>query len=84
MDAANSSAKPKAGSPAAVSPGVAKAGTELIALQNRFDVAVTWPPERAPLIIAVYTAPVDPGRSPDNTVLAAAARIATPALVPAG
>lgn len=45
------------------------------------DVAVTWPPGRTPLIIAVYTPPADPGRSPDNTVLAATARIAAHALV---
>jgi len=47
------------------------------------DLAVAWPPGRAPLIIAGYTAPADPAAKPNNQVLADAARIVTKALVPA-
>jgi len=47
------------------------------------DLAVAWPPGRAPLIISGYTAPADPAAKPNNQVLADAARIVTKALVPA-
>lgn len=47
------------------------------------DLAVVWPPGRAPLIISGYTAPADPAAQPNNQVLADAARIVTKALAPA-
>jgi beta-lactamase class A len=42
------------------------------------DIAVAWPPRRAPLIVAVYTAPRDPGTGTDEThrIIAEAARVA--------
>jgi beta-lactamase class A len=48
------------------------------------DIAVAWPPRRAPLIIAVYTAPRNPGMGADAThrVIAEAARVAVAALIP--
>jgi beta-lactamase class A len=49
------------------------------------DVGVVWPPGRAPLVVAVYTAPTDPS-SPAKTghaVIAQATRIALGALAPA-
>jgi beta-lactamase class A len=45
------------------------------------DVAVTWPPGRDPLIIAVYTVPDDPTRKADHAVLASAASTVADALV---
>jgi beta-lactamase class A len=44
---------------------------------------VVWPPERAPLLISVYTVPDDPAAKPDEQVLADAASIVAKALVPA-
>lgn len=44
------------------------------------DVAVTWPPEHEPLVMAVYTVPAD-GKQ-NNSVLAEAATKAARALVP--
>jgi beta-lactamase class A len=46
------------------------------------DLAVVWPPERAPLLISVYTVPDDPAAKPDERVLADAASIVAKALVP--
>jgi beta-lactamase class A len=40
------------------------------------DVAVVWPPTRAPLIIAVYTVPGDPKAGPNNAVPSAASIVA--------
>jgi beta-lactamase class A len=50
------------------------------------DVAIAWPPGRAPVIIAVYTAPNDPHLPEDRArqIVAQAATIAGSALVPAG
>jgi beta-lactamase class A len=45
------------------------------------DIAVTWPPERDPLVITVYTVPDDPSRDADHAVLAAAASTVADALV---
>ncbi|BBZ29389.1 beta-lactamase [Mycolicibacterium madagascariense] len=43
------------------------------------DVAVAWPPNRPPLLIAIYVAPVDPHLAADDVhrVIAEAARIAS-------
>jgi len=46
------------------------------------DLALTWPPGRAPLIISVYTAPADPNAAPNNKVLADTASIVVKALAP--
>jgi beta-lactamase class A len=46
------------------------------------DLAVVWPPERAPLLVSVYTVPGDPAAKPDDQVLADAASIVAKALVP--
>jgi beta-lactamase class A len=46
------------------------------------DLAVVWPPRRAPLIISVYAVPGVPAAKPDNQVLADAASIVAKALVP--
>jgi len=46
------------------------------------DVAIAWPPGRAPLVIAVYTAPADPKSTAGAATVAEAARIAVRALVP--
>ena len=48
---------------------------------ERNDVAVAWPPGRAPVIISIYTAPEDPASPGNQTVIAEAARIATSALI---
>ncbi|SDE82954.1 class A beta-lactamase [Pseudonocardia oroxyli] len=45
------------------------------------DVAVVWPPGRAPLVMAVYTAPADPGSNGSPETVAEAARIAASLLV---
>ncbi|WP_459550163.1 class A beta-lactamase [Nocardia sp. X0981] len=44
------------------------------------DVAVAWPPGRAPLVIAVLTARSEQDAEPDNALVAAAARTAVEAL----
>ncbi len=41
------------------------------------DIAVIWPPHRAPLVLAVYTTQPAQGAKPRNEVLASAARIVT-------
>jgi beta-lactamase class A len=46
------------------------------------DVAVVWPPGRAPLLVAVYTAPADPGSTAGQATVAEAAAIVVKALVP--
>lgn len=46
------------------------------------DIAVLYPPGRAPLILAVYTAPTDPGSTAGSPTIARAARIVASALVP--
>lgn len=48
------------------------------------DIAVAWPPRAAPVIIAIYTAPRDPGIDVDasHRVIAEATRIAVSALRP--
>ncbi|MCV7229368.1 class A beta-lactamase [Mycolicibacterium komossense] len=48
------------------------------------DIAVVWPPDRAPLVIAVYTAPADPHPATEQShaIIAQAAGIAATALVP--
>jgi beta-lactamase class A len=48
---------------------------------ERNDVAVVWPPGRAPLIIAIYTAPDDQANPSGQAIIADAARIATSALI---
>ena len=48
---------------------------------ERNDVAVAWPPGRAPVIISIYTAPEDPASPGNQTVITEAARIATSALI---
>ncbi|MBV9140924.1 MAG: class A beta-lactamase [Pseudonocardiales bacterium] len=47
------------------------------------DLAIVWPPRRAPLIISIYTVRTDPTASPDHHVLAAAAAIVARAFTPA-
>jgi beta-lactamase class A len=44
------------------------------------DVAVVWPPGRAPWVIAVFTAPTDPASTNGRATIADATRIATAAL----
>ena len=44
------------------------------------DIAVTWPPGRAPLVVAVYTAPTDPKATNGRATVASAARLAAEAL----
>jgi beta-lactamase class A len=44
------------------------------------DLAVVWPPNRAPWVIAVYTAPTDPKTTEGYQTVASAARIAANAL----
>ncbi|WP_280269950.1 class A beta-lactamase [Nocardia wallacei] len=44
------------------------------------DVAIAWPPDRAPLVIAVLTAKSDQHARPDNELVAAATREAVAAL----
>lgn len=48
------------------------------------DIAVAWPPHGAPLLIAIYSAPSDPGIGADEShrVIAEATRIAATALIP--
>jgi beta-lactamase class A len=46
------------------------------------DIAVVRPPARAPLVIAVYTAPADPASAAGAGTVSAAARIVAAALVP--
>ncbi|KIF77355.1 beta-lactamase [Streptomyces sp. 150FB] len=46
------------------------------------DIAVVYPPGRAPLILAVYTAPTDPDSTAGSPTIAQAARIVAEALVP--
>jgi beta-lactamase class A len=48
------------------------------------DLAVVWPPGRAPLVIAVYTAPTDPANQTGKATIAAATAAAVSALAPAG
>jgi beta-lactamase class A len=44
------------------------------------DVAVAWPPGRAPLVLAVYTTPSDPASTNGRATIAEATRIAVGAL----
>lgn len=44
------------------------------------DIAVVWPPDRAPLVIAVYTAPNDPDSEQGYPTVAEATRIAIEAI----
>jgi beta-lactamase class A len=46
------------------------------------DVAVAWPPGRAPLVLAVYTVPADPRATPNAAVLASVAAVVARAFVP--
>lgn len=55
-----------------------KTGTP--AYGSALDVAVAWPPGRAPLVIAVLTTKPDRDAAPDNALVAAAARAAESAL----
>lgn len=50
------------------------------------DLAIAWPPGRAPIVVAVYTAPDDPRLPADRArqIIARAATIAASALAPAG
>ncbi|WP_373280930.1 class A beta-lactamase [Nocardia higoensis] len=47
---------------------------------SALDVAVAWPPGRAPIVIAVLSATTDPGAEADNALIADAARAAVAAL----
>jgi beta-lactamase class A len=47
---------------------------------SALDVAVAWPPGRAPLVIAVLTTKSEQDAEPDNALVAAAARVAVEAL----
>ncbi|MFF3212637.1 class A beta-lactamase [Streptomyces sp. NPDC002886] len=44
------------------------------------DVAIAWPPGRAPLVIAVLTTKPDPGAAPDNPLIARTAALLAAAL----
>ncbi|TWI57429.1 beta-lactamase class A [Pseudomonas duriflava] len=44
------------------------------------DIAVLWPPGRAPMIIAIYTAQTEPTAKARNDVIASAARVVAEAL----
>ncbi|MEC3981300.1 class A beta-lactamase [Amycolatopsis sp. H20-H5] len=46
------------------------------------DIAVVWPPGRAPLVISVYTAPADPKSTAGQATVAKAAMTVAKALVP--
>lgn len=46
------------------------------------DIAVAWPPDRAPLVITVYTAPADPNSDQGRPTVAAAADIVARTLLP--
>lgn len=46
------------------------------------DVAVVWPPDRAPLVVAVYTVPTDPDSTAGQATVASATAIVAKALVP--
>ncbi|KAA2266552.1 class A beta-lactamase [Solihabitans fulvus] len=48
------------------------------------DVAVVWPPNHAPLVVTVFTAPTDRASKAGQATVAGAASIAVKALVPAG
>ncbi|GAA4411969.1 class A beta-lactamase [Actinokineospora soli] len=56
-----------------------KTGTAAYGTRN--DIAVIWPPDRAPIVIAVLTTHPDPDAEPDDALVAEAARIALDALV---
>lgn len=47
---------------------------------ERNDIAVLYPPGRAPIVLAVYTAPADPDAEPSDTFVAEATRAAVAAL----
>lgn len=44
------------------------------------DVAVLWPPQRSPIVMAIMSTHASPGPSPASTLIAQAARIVLPAL----
>ncbi|MGH3719274.1 MAG: serine hydrolase [Pseudonocardiaceae bacterium] len=46
------------------------------------DIAVVWPPDHAPLVITVYTAPTEPKSTAGPATVASAATIVTKALIP--
>ena len=46
------------------------------------DIAVTWPPGAAPLILAVYTTRTDPTTPGENRIVADIARVVAAALGP--
>jgi beta-lactamase class A len=50
---------------------------------ERNDIAVVWPPGRAPLVITVFTVPTDPESTRGQEIIAGAASIVAKALVPA-
>jgi beta-lactamase class A len=45
------------------------------------DVAVVWPPGRAPFVMAIYAAPIDHANPSTQDYLAEAAHVATSALI---
>lgn len=47
---------------------------------ERNDIAVLYPPDRAPILLAVYTAPADPDAEPSDAVVAEATRAVVAAL----
>lgn len=47
---------------------------------ERNDIAVLHPPDRAPILLAVYTAPADPEAEPSNATVAEATRAVVAAL----
>lgn len=47
---------------------------------ERNDIAVLWPPDRAPIVLAVYTAPADPEAEPSDATIAEATRAVVAAL----
>lgn len=47
---------------------------------ERNDIAVLHPPGRAPIVLAVHTAPADPDAEPSDATVAEATRLAVAAL----
>ncbi len=47
------------------------------------DIAVVWPPDRSPLVMAIYTAPDNPNSTAGQSTVASAAAIVAKTLAPA-
>ena len=47
---------------------------------ERNDIGLLYPPDRAPIVLAVYTAPADPDADPSDETIAEATRAVVAAL----